>query len=326
MARFGVVVMLLTIAGVWATCSENADAESCTFEKADAAALLQGVVAVQSMKEGVSAEAPAQEEKSEVAAGLLKEEGKNDEEGNEDQNLEAKDGGDHSEVIAEQDKDNMQRRGPTFFKHCNYRGSAKSVTRSINSVRKAGLRNDDVSSLIVPPGWRVTVFEHSNFRGSRRTFGPGSYRCFVRYRMGRKNWNDKVSSVRVSRTRRAVRRSRRRVKRVRTVALKTAHGKYVVAEKNGQMNANRPWLRSWEKFKMITHRDGTISLRSAHGKYVVAEKNGQLNANRRWMRSWEKFKLIKHRDGTISLRSAHGKYVAAERNGKLNVNRPWMRS
>jgi hypothetical protein len=65
-------------------------------------------------------------------------------------------------------------------------------------------------------------------------------------------------------------RVRRRPNRVRTVALKTTHGKYVVAEKNGQMNANRRWLRAWEKFKMITHKDGTISLKSAHGKYVAS--------------------------------------------------------
>jgi len=113
------------------------------------------------------------------------------------------------------------------------------------------------------------------------------------------------------------------------VALKTIHGKYVVAEKNGQMNANRDSWCSRVKFKMIKHRDGTISLKSIHGKYVVAERNGRMKANRPWMRSWEKFKLIKHKDHTISLKSAHGKYVVAERNGRLNAmcsNKRWMRS
>jgi hypothetical protein len=123
----------------------------------------------------------------------------------------------------------------------------------------------------------------------------------------------------------------------------------VVAEKNGQMNANRRWMRSWEKFKLIKHKDGTISLRSAHGKYVVAERNGKLNVNRRWMRSWEKFKLIyinkarrsvsvRHkrrrvrrskrvnRVRTVALKTTHGKYLVAEKNGQMNANRRWLRA
>ena len=74
--------------------------------------------------------------------------------------------------------------------------------------------------------------------------------------------------------------------------MKSAHGKYLVAEKNYGVNANRKWIKSWETFRVIKQANGRIGLKTAHGRYVVAEKNGRLRADRKWLRAWERFQPI----------------------------------
>ncbi len=52
------------------------------------------------------------------------------------------------------------------------------------------------------------------------------------------------------------------------VALKTFHGKYISAQKNGFLHCNRKKIGSWEKFDLIKNNDNTYSFKSHHGKYV----------------------------------------------------------
>ena len=78
------------------------------------------------------------------------------------------------------------------------------------------------------------------------------------------------------------------------IALKGAHGKFLVAERNGAANANRPWARSWETFQAVPQGGNKFAFKSHHNKYLVAERNGKLNANRPWIRSWEKFQVTCH--------------------------------
>ncbi len=105
------------------------------------------------------------------------------------------------------------------------------------------------------------------------------------------------------------------------VTLRGHHGTYVVAEANGQANANRRHAKAWETFTLVTHPDGRVSLRGAHGKYLVAERDGTVNANRKHANDWEKWRLVRHGDGQVSLRSHHGKWLVAESDGRLNANR-----
>ena len=111
------------------------------------------------------------------------------------------------------------------------------------------------------------------------------------------------------------------------VTLRSHHGKYVVAESNHSVNANRDQAGPWEKFEYIKHDDGTVSFKSHHNRYLVAESNGACNCNRDKIGPWEKWTELRHGDGTVSYRSAHGKFLVAEKNGKLNANRaemgPW---
>ena len=106
------------------------------------------------------------------------------------------------------------------------------------------------------------------------------------------------------------------------IALKSFHGKYVVAEKSGKANANRNHARSWETFTVEDLGKNKIALKSVHGKYLVAEKsNKDVNANRSKRGPWEVFQVEKQRDGTIALKTSHGFYVVAEKDGRLRADR-----
>merc|ERR1712136_412770 len=105
------------------------------------------------------------------------------------------------------------------------------------------------------------------------------------------------------------------------IALKSYHGKYVVAESNGHANANRVNRGPWEIFSVEELKDGSIALKSHHGKYLVAENNYEVNANRNALGPWEKFKVLKQADGTYAFRTWKGRYLVAESDGRLRADR-----
>merc|ERR1712096_537143 len=109
-------------------------------------------------------------------------------------------------------KGNSNRRYPTFYQHCNFRGYKKSLTRSTNWVRRVRIKNDDLSSIVVPRGWVVTVYQHAHYKGKKMTIvGPKKVSCLVRNKMNRhRTWNDQISSIAVPRRGRRSRSRRRR--------------------------------------------------------------------------------------------------------------------
>lgn len=58
----------------------------------------------------------------------------------------------------------------TVFMDANYGGRSQSVGIGAFNMHQLTLGNDLISSVRVPPGMRVTLFEHSNFRGRKVTF------------------------------------------------------------------------------------------------------------------------------------------------------------
>ena len=105
------------------------------------------------------------------------------------------------------------------------------------------------------------------------------------------------------------------------IALKSAHGRYVVAESNGQANANSVKIGPWEIFTVEELEDESIALKSHHGKYLVAENNDEVNANRKRRGPWETFKVLKQDDDTFAFRTSHGGYLVAEFDGRLRFDR-----
>lgn len=60
------------------------------------------------------------------------------------------------------------RQTATLFQHCGYGGYAVSLpagSYTLAQLSAMGLKNDDISSLRVPAGLKVTLFEHDNFQG-----------------------------------------------------------------------------------------------------------------------------------------------------------------
>ena len=201
-----------------------------------------------------------------------------------------------------------------------------------------GLPNDVLSSLKVPAGLMVTLYEHADFAGDFRTYYEDT--PFVN------DFNDRASSIIVKQVGVVV--PEKVLRFGGSIQLKGVHGKWLVAESDGRLRADRPHAQGWETFtiwrsgattdnSLVSFGD-IISLKSYHGKFVVAESNGDANANRDAIGGWEQFQLI--RSGAtasttflavgdrISLRSvAHNRYLVAEGDGDANVNRtaigPW---
>jgi hypothetical protein len=84
-------------------------------------------------------------------------------------------------------------KGATLFKHPNYQGYAITLdtgSYTIAQLSAQGIPNDDVSSIHVPSGYKVDIYQHDNFGGWVRTYyndipGLGS-------------GDNQISSVRVS--------------------------------------------------------------------------------------------------------------------------------
>ncbi len=83
---------------------------------------------------------------------------------------------------------------PTFYEHCNYEGRNWNLDVGDYSwVENAGIPNDLISSVKVPPGIQVTLYEHSNFDG-RQLILTNDTPCLVG-----QSFNDHTSSIRVKR-------------------------------------------------------------------------------------------------------------------------------
>merc|ERR1712111_242960 len=76
------------------------------------------------------------------------------------------------------------------------------------------------------------------------------------------------------------------------IALKGAHGKYLVAEDDGRANANRNRVGHWESFEVIDVGGNSFAFKSWKSKFLVAENDGSLNANRANLGPWEKFHVV----------------------------------
>merc|ERR1711907_839359 len=99
--------------------------------------------------------------------------------------------------------------GVTFYKHCVTHnrwkfGSRKTLKMNFPDVTRAGLKNDDISAMSVPPGWCATVYQHTNYKGKSMKIVGGkngkNLPCLTMYQMTRHpwpglKWNDQISSI-----------------------------------------------------------------------------------------------------------------------------------
>ncbi len=82
--------------------------------------------------------------------------------------------------------------GITLYADCNYRGSSHTLGLGYHNTNDLGIGNDVLSSVRIPPGFRVTFYKDGSFEGASMTLTADDA-CFP------DSWNDVVSSILVER-------------------------------------------------------------------------------------------------------------------------------
>jgi len=78
----------------------------------------------------------------------------------------------------------------TVYEDCNFYGRSFILTPGNYRTYQMKIGNDQLSSIRVPQGLRVTLYEHDNFTGSSRTI-TADMNCIEAA------WNDRTSSIAV---------------------------------------------------------------------------------------------------------------------------------
>ncbi|WP_010182664.1 beta/gamma crystallin-related protein [Aquimarina agarilytica] len=91
------------------------------------------------------------------------------------------------------------------YKDCGFNGKSvvlKSGNYTISQLANLGILNDDISSIKIPNGYKMTIYQHNNFRGYNASFTSDT-KCLSNIKKGRtndSNWNDDISSIRIEKT------------------------------------------------------------------------------------------------------------------------------
>ena len=225
------------------------------------------------------------------------------------------------------DSDNNSTSGvATLYEHSNYGGWAVSLEEGsydYKDILAKGIVNDQISSLRVSDGYKVTIYDDEGFKGKSKEFTSDA--SYVGDEM-----NDKTSSIKIEK----INNQTSTTTSYNTVKLpngkysikSVVNEKYVAAENGGSdpIVANRDnYSGSWETFYIVNNDDGTVSIKAdANNKYVCAvlDEEKQLTPRSDSISTWEKFKIYKINDSEYGIRSAeNGKYVKADldNGGKL---------
>ena len=203
----------------------------------------------------------------------------------------------------------------TFYENSNYSGWSVALSEGrydYGTMISKGIKNDQISSVKVADGYKVTLYNDERFAGSKKTLFTDA--------SGLGDFNDKTSAIVIEKVEKAD------FNNSNAYITSIANGQVVCAENGGSETivANRSSCGgAWETFQIVNNNDGTGSLKSiANGKYVCAviDENNQLLQRSESVGTWEKFIIEKISDGEYALYSlANGKYVQANLNdgGKL---------
>jgi len=83
-------------------------------------------------------------------------------------------------------------KGVTLYKDCNYGGSNVSLGAGYYNTNEMGIGDDAISSIRVSNGYSITLFENASFSGKSTVYND-DVSCLGF------NWNDRVSSIRITR-------------------------------------------------------------------------------------------------------------------------------
>ncbi|WP_274474465.1 beta/gamma crystallin-related protein [Mangrovimonas aestuarii] len=83
--------------------------------------------------------------------------------------------------------------GVTLYKDCGFKGGSNKLGVGRYNYDELGIGNDNLSSIRVPRGYKITLYRESNFEGRSKTYYD-DVSC-----LSDDDWNDRTSSIKVSR-------------------------------------------------------------------------------------------------------------------------------
>ncbi|HZH75382.1 MAG TPA: RICIN domain-containing protein, partial [Archangium sp.] len=222
----------------------------------------------------------------------------------------------------------------SFYTEANYLGTAVHLGVGRYDLSKIGLTNDTLSSIKVPHGLLVTLYQDVGFAGDYRNYFEDTPSLVP------SAFDNKTSSIVIKHIGVVV--PSKALKFGDSLQLRACHDKYMGAQSDGRLLVSSATANAWEQFIVIragasTHNSlisygDVIALKTAHGKYVVAEADGSANANGTTLGASAQWQLIRSgtsqsstfaADGdTVSLKSvAYNKYAVADTGSIVNANR-----
>lgn len=85
--------------------------------------------------------------------------------------------------------------GVAVYQHTQYKGQVVYLYEegdySLHQFKDMGLKNDDISSIHISPGWSIQLFEHHNFEGENIIFTSDESNLIEH------KWNDRASSLKI---------------------------------------------------------------------------------------------------------------------------------
>ncbi|MDD5394245.1 MAG: Cys-every-fifth RiPP peptide CefA [Thiothrix sp.] len=222
----------------------------------------------------------------------------------------------------------------TFYEHTYYRGSSATLGVGVYKDATAmGLPDNTISSLRVPYGMLVTLYEYPDFQGDFRTYYSDCAETIVA------NFNDKASSIIVKQMGVVVPKGALRFGD--KIQLKTAHGKWMT-ETNGNVRADAASNAIGETFTLVRSGPTTtmplasfgdiVSLKTQHNTFLSATAGGDVTTVSSAAGTSEQWQVI--RAGATASNSfmsvgdkiafksvPQQKYLVAEAGGDANANR-----
>jgi len=112
----------------------------------------------------------------------------------------------------------------------------------------------------------------------------------------------------------------------RRVAFKTHQNKFLCAEQDGKLVADRSEAKEWEHFEIIgldvkDHKNVHVNIKSAHGRFLCSDSGDKAIVNRTEAKEWERWTIVDMGDGNIALRDYRHKFLSVEGEHKIVVNR-----
>ena len=217
----------------------------------------------------------------------------------------------------------------TFYEHPDFQGKSVALGMGRTNLDKTEIGENTLSSLRVPSGVMVTLYERRDYEGERRVYFEDSDSL--------PEWGDRARSVEIRVLGLMIPRNSLRFGG--KIALRGGYGKWLSARSNGTVTGEATAPLSWETFEVVragptqhlshVSYGDVVALRTAHGTFL-SEWNGDavatatsISANERWVltRSGDgASRIFASKDDVLSFESAVGTYLGVHADTSASVD------